>query len=438
MKKNKIPHTAVVGSSGPVSASRREFLQTGVGVACAATAITLGLTTTVAAKKQRTVVILGGGVAGAKTARGIKSQVPDTRVVLIEKNSHYVSGPSIFGYLFNQREYQSLTYGYDSLKTAGVELINDTCSHIDTKSQRVKTSTGSIDYDYLVITTGTHLNYQDVEGLDLADPYQGALVDRSRIQKLRQQIENFNGGNIVVNVPSSALVCPPAPYEYALLLSEMVRRKNLDAQIILLDAGISPQPGPLSKALAEKLNQHADRIEYVMASGDVSGVDTKDKMLYTSEGDEFEYDLMTLVPKNTVAPFIAELGLGADADIFIDIDPLTMRCRELENVFAMGDVARSPLGKSAYAADVSASLCINELVRVLKHQSGQLNKKDITVACYPFTDHESAMSMEVTYHIVKDDHGIKMKTYKKTTPPSKANVDIRYSWEQKMQKAIFG
>lgn len=409
-------------------------MQAGVGAALALSGLPY-----VRAAKPRTVVIVGGGIAGAHTARGIKTGSPETRVILIEKRKQFVSGPAILGYLFGERDYSTVSYSYDRLKQLGVELVHDRCENIDLKKQQVITeSNGNINYDYLVITTGIHLAYEDIEGLDMTDTNVGSLLDRDRTQQLRRQLEQFKGGTVLVNVPNSALVCPPAPYEYCMLLGEMIKRKKLDASIILVDAGVTPQPPPLSKNIAVELQQRTSLIEYVPVGGNISAIDHGQRIAYTSEGDEYEYDLATLVPVNTVSPLIAELGLGDGADVFIGVDPLTMRCHKDSKVFALGDVARSPLGKSGFAADVSARICVETLLGELRGKATSTDTRDLVVACYPFTDRGNAMLMEVSYHISNGANGLHMKSQKKTTGPLAENIRIRSDWESKLHGSIFG
>jgi hypothetical protein len=83
-------------------------------------------------------------------------------------------------------------------------------------------------------------------------------------------------------------------------------------------------------------------------------------------------------------------------DLYVGVDPLTMRSTRHANVYALGDVARVPYGKSAYAADVCAVRCAHAIAGDLGVSRGALERA-VSVACFPYVRSDGALAMHVDY-----------------------------------------
>src|SRR5207244_6950097 len=62
--------------------------------------------------------------------------------------------------------------------------------------------------------------------------------------KLREAIDNFDGGTIAIGISRLPIKCPPAPYELTLLLEEHFRRAKKRAEIHFF----TPEPHPVPAA----------------------------------------------------------------------------------------------------------------------------------------------------------------------------------------------
>src|SRR3990170_4663347 len=194
---------------------RRDFLKlSGAAAALAAT----GCATTGGAKAR--VVVIGGGFGGATAAKYIRMWSPAIEVVLVERNTDFVSCPIsnlVFG---GSKTMADITYGYSGLKRYGVQVVRDTAFEIDTAARTVKlVRGGDLKYDRLVVSPGIDFMFEDING------YAEAMIAKrvlhawkagpETVALQKQLAEMRDGGVYVLSVPLAPYRCPPGPYERA-------------------------------------------------------------------------------------------------------------------------------------------------------------------------------------------------------------------------------
>ena len=103
------------------------------------------------------------------------------------------------------------------LERKGIRVINALVQKIDYESRRVFTSNGDEPYDYLVIALGADTFPEKMPGFS-----EGAynLYDLSGAEKIRETIEDFDKGHIIILITSKSFRCPAAPHEAALFRLE--------------------------------------------------------------------------------------------------------------------------------------------------------------------------------------------------------------------------
>jgi sulfide:quinone oxidoreductase len=301
-------------------------------------------------------------------------------------------------------------------------------------ARRLSTEKETFDYDALILATGMSLAPDDIEGLN--DAGNLSVYERAHLAPLRQRIEEFPGGNVVISVPAGALRCPPAPYELALRFAAMMKARRLTGQVILLDAWPSPQPDSIGAGLSAALAEHRDVIEHV-PQVNLARVDAKARKVHTAEGDVFEYDLLSAIPPNKASPLVAELGIAGSGDMFAEVDARVFRTRKHAEIFALGDVARTPYGRSSGAAAGAAENCAREVARTLTG-AAPAPEGAIAIACFPIVGAEAALRLE-TVTTVEGQGGAPAVSMKSDpdNKPSAANLARRRAWEIDLLKRIF-
>jgi NADH:ubiquinone reductase (H+-translocating) len=105
------------------------------------------------------IVIIGGGFAGIALAKKLKNK--NLQVVLIDKHNYHTFQPLLYQVATGGLEAGSIAYPIRKV----MQECNDfyfrltSVKEIDTKNQKVISEIGDLNYDYLVIATGSKTNY---------------------------------------------------------------------------------------------------------------------------------------------------------------------------------------------------------------------------------------------------------------------------------------
>ncbi|MBK6293743.1 MAG: NAD(P)/FAD-dependent oxidoreductase [Rhodoferax sp.] len=115
-------------------------------------------------------VVVGGGYGGSIAAKYIRMLDKSIEVVLIEPNKQFVSCPFSNLYIGGMLpDLSTLTIGYDKLAANhGITMVYDTVTAVDAAKKAVTVSSGTIDYDRLVLSPGVDFRAEELEGYDLA------------------------------------------------------------------------------------------------------------------------------------------------------------------------------------------------------------------------------------------------------------------------------
>lgn len=412
--------------------SRRRFIAASTGVLFLPAAI--GSTRRL--KPRPRIVILGGGFGGARAARRLRELLPDAHIHLIEENERFIPGVLVIPFLFSDQPVQDIQFDYRKLVARGIEVTRAAVIGVNPAASVVESTLGSIPFDYLIVATGTRYDMSGIDGLRDHPEYNVSPFDRERIEASRQRLREFDKGNIVISISAASAMCPPAPYEYALLLAAYQRKRNPKTKIIVLDAHLEPQPSPVSKFFMRKMARFNGALEYVPAAGDPTEVDIKGKRIRTRNDEEVEFGLLSVFPAGAVAPWVQSIGSSIEGDIYVDVDPLTMQTRRHPNIYALGDVARVPFGKSAFAATVCAERCARTIARSLGKSIG-VDSAEVTVACFPYVSPTEAMLMKVRYQVTRTKIGSQMRSHVESRPASAHMLTARRQWEQQTLHETF-
>ncbi|WCO02642.1 NAD(P)/FAD-dependent oxidoreductase [Psychroserpens ponticola] len=105
------------------------------------------------------VVIIGGGFAGVRLAKSLANK--SVQVVLIDKRNYHTFQPLLYQVSSSGLEPDSIAYPLRKIikkhKTTFFRLAE--VEHIQPEKNRIKTSIGNLQFDYLVIATGTITNF---------------------------------------------------------------------------------------------------------------------------------------------------------------------------------------------------------------------------------------------------------------------------------------
>lgn len=322
--------------------SRRDFLAASLA-ACAAPLFAQQSPALLPAAKGRRVVVVGGGWGGLSAARRLRDLAPELEVVLIEKNAAFISLPLSNQWLDGRIDGALLTHDFAAAaKAYGYTFIRAEVSAIDRERRRIHTAGGSVDYDWLVLAAGIRHDYAAWLGDDaraiaqVRERFFCAWTPGGELAALKAKLDAFNGGDLVMTLPPPPYRCQPAPYERALVIGRMIKRRGLRARLHVLD------PGTLPQRFAEAFeDDYKDQIAHY-SHAKVKALDPFGKTIST-EFDDLRFDDAILMPPQQAGDLAWQAGLiGRDAEGrpsgWAAQDPLHLHVQGDERVFLVGDL----------------------------------------------------------------------------------------------------
>jgi len=384
--------------------------------------------------RSRSVVVAGGGVGGVAFCLALRRLAPEARITLVEPSPRFLFAPASFDYLFGRATLEAITRPYEPLTRRGIQHLQAEITAIEPQAQRVRTSAGALDYGHLVIASGIRMAAEEIAGLVAARDASASIYERARLPVLRERIAAFETGTALIGIPPPPHSCPPAAYEFALLLAQRIRSKRLKARVLVLDANPQPQPAPLAPAFDAAIQASGGIVEYIPAIR-VARLEPQAHRVVSADGEAFSYALLSLIAPHRAARFIAEAGLGEDADPFAQVDAASFRSPRYETIYAFGDAARTPYARAAEAAHEAAKRCAYTVARALGARAPEPAPLQFDVPCYPYVNPEEALSLRLAYRVEKE--ALDARTIADTAP-GRAHVATRQAWQKRLMQDLFG
>lgn len=304
--------------------------------------------------KQKTVLILGGGVGGQTVANALALRLGGRhRVVLVEKEADFSFSPSFLWVLTGERTPEQIQKPMAKMLRPGVELIRAEATAIRPAERTVETSAGPLEFDSLVISLGAELAPEKLPGFQ-----DGAfnLYTLEGSKKIAEWLQTSAGGRVAILICSSPFKCPAAPYEAAFLVRDFLNKHGKTAEV----AVYTPEPYPMPTAgpdvgAAMRGMLESKGIAFQPGSK-VAKIDAQVKTISFDDGTTAAFDLLIGVPPHTSPKVAKESSLANEAG-WIPVDRETLATKQ-EGIYAIGDVSFIALagGKALPKAGVFAHM----------------------------------------------------------------------------------
>jgi sulfide:quinone oxidoreductase len=328
--------------------------------------------------KQR-VLILGAGFGGLELARRLSDNLfDDVQITLVDQNDAFLFGFSKLEILFGRRTLDEVRCPYRDISMPGVEFRQEQVTSIDPLTRYVVTDTGTYEADILVVALGADYDHAATPGfLDDGHDYYSV----PGVERLRDVLPSFRGGNVVIAILGVPFKCPPAPYEAALLLHDyLIDRGVRDAtRIEMISPMGSPVPvsAPTSEAIVRALR--ARDIGYTPGHK----VRELDPVAHVAllKGDSRPYDLFIGIPVHRAPAVVTASGLTIGGnDGWVAVDPRNL-ATGFPNVYALGDCADAPVPRAGVFAETAARAVADDIAANI-HGTGSANPYDGKGSCY--------------------------------------------------------
>lgn len=323
------------------------------------------------------VVIAGAGAAGLSLAARLRRQIPDARITIIDAKTdhHFQPGFTLIGAgLWAPGD---VTFRNADFIPRGVEWIAESVAEFDPDANAVITSGGQrIEYDFLMVATGLMLDYQGIEGMEagligregIASIYAGPEAAASSFQTIDKFVEE--GGTGLFGRPTTEMKCAGAPLKMTFITDDLARRRARRGGVELIYNAHNPvvfAVAPVHERVSAMFAERDVAINYdhVLTAIDPAArkasYDTPDGMV------EMDYDFIHIVPPMRApdavrdSPLPWQEGVLAE-DGWVEADMATLRHPRFANVFAVGDIAGVPRGKTAASVKFQVPVIAENLV----------------------------------------------------------------------------
>jgi sulfide:quinone oxidoreductase len=320
---------------------------------------------------MKKLIILGHGCGGTIIATKMREKLPEREwdITVIDRDWQHHYQPGWLFIPFGIYSKEDCIKPKSKFVPPGVNLVLDEIVGIDPEKRLVKTKQATFAYDWLVVATGCGINPEEVEGMlgegwgqDIHNFYtlEGALA-------LHEKMKYFQKGRVVVNIAELPFKCPVAPLEFCFMSDWFFDthgvRNNIEIELVtpLPGAFTKPQASAMLGKLAEEKNVK------VTPNFQISGVDAGRKVITSFDGREVNYDLLVAIPPNFGAQCIIDSNMG-DPMGYVDTDHNTLKAKNFDRVYVIGDAANVPTSKAGAVAHYEADVVADNLMREIDGQ----------------------------------------------------------------------
>ncbi|MCR4303224.1 MAG: FCSD flavin-binding domain-containing protein [Gallionella sp.] len=383
-----------------MSLDRRDFLK--LGAAGIVVGVFPGCATSageIVRKNGQRVVIVGGGFGGATAAKYIRMWGEEKiEVVLVERNTQFISCPMSNTVLGGSRTINDLTYNYDTLKKKyGVKLVHGEVTAIDPQKQTVILADGYLSYDRLIVAPGVDFMFDQIEGLNArvaGESLPHAWKAGAQTVMLKKQIESMrDGGVFALSIPKAPYRCPPGPYERACQVAFYLKNNKPKSKVLILDANpdITSKKGLFTAAWKEL---YPGMVEY-RANAAVMKVDVAGRIVKT-EFEDVKADVLNIIPPMKAGMVANMAGLVGAESRWCAVDFLSYESKLQKNIHVIGDSVLAALPKSGHMATSHAKVCAAAIIELMQGRQPDANPS-IANTCYSMVSNNEAMHVAHVY-----------------------------------------
>jgi len=357
------------------------------------------------------VVIAGAGAAGLSIAARLAKQMPNAKITIFDtRRDHYFQpGWTLVGAgWWKPSQTVDSTRGYIP---EGVTWIEENIAEFDPDSNTVTDAKGKkYRYDWLFVTTGLSLDYDRIEGMDqqligqkgIASVYAGPAAAGASHQVIAEYLKT--GGVALFGRPATEMKCAGAPLKMTFITDDLARRAGVRSKCKIVYTAHNQVLFAVKPVDVRVKDMFGERgidclYDHVITAIDP---DAKRATYRTPNGAvALDYDMIHVIPPMSApravrnSPLPWQSGPNA-ADGWIEVSPETLRSPRFPNVFAVGDVAGVPRGKTAASVKFQVPVAVDHMIAAANDQISPKEYNGYT-SCPLVTGLGKAMLIEFDY-----------------------------------------
>ena len=284
------------------------------------------------------IVVLGGSFGGLTAAFELKRLLnKNADVTVVSDSDKFVFIPSLPWLSMGWRKAADITLPLKPiLEKKSISFVHEKAMGVDADASKVLTEAREIPYDYLVISTGPYLAFEEVPGLGPEHGHTECIFTLDQAVKANKAWEKFlEVPGAVVTGSVQGVSCFGPPYEYAFEIDAELRRRKIRHKVPIVFVTSEPYIGHFgigglrnSKRMME--DEFAKRDITIVANSAVQEILPNEVTL--KDGVKISFNLSMFAPAMKGVPAVAHLGNPRG---FIPVDG-RYRHTKHKNIFAVG------------------------------------------------------------------------------------------------------
>ena len=352
---------------------------------------------------MKTFLILGAGTGGTMVANKMAEalDLQEWRIVIVDKDENHYYQPGFLFIPFGIYSPTDVVKPKRNFLPPTVDVIFGEIELIEPDQNRVKLSGNrSINYDYLVVSTGSYIRPEQMPGLTDGGGWRKNIFDfytPDGAAALARFFKFWKGGRMVLNVAEMPIKCPVAPLEFLFLADWFFKERGIREKVDITFA--TPLPGAFTKPRASSVlgNMLEDRGIKLETEYSIMEVDNAKQVIRSYDEREIPYDLFITIPTNMGSEVIGASGMGDELN-FVPVNKNTMQSVKWENVWLIGDASNAPASKAGSVAHFMLDVVVEN---ILRHMEGlePLPKFDGHANCFIESGNEKGVLIDFNYDV---------------------------------------
>lgn len=351
---------------------------------------------------MKNLVILGAGTAGTMMANKFHHALNpvEWKITIVDRDNVHYYQPGFLFIPFGLYQPEDVVRPRTDFLPKGVTFIEQEVDRIDGNHDQVILSNGqTLHYEVLVVATGAEVVPEETEGMK-AELWYKDIFDFYTFEgstQLAKKLQNWQGGNLVINLAETLIKCPVAPLEFTFLADAFFEDKGIRDKVNI--TYVTPLSGAFTKPKATAMLSTLLDEKKIKVVPDfyLARVDNERKVLVSYDEQEVPFDLLVSVPVNKGSKMVERSGLGDEDGLnFMPTDKYTLQAKKFDNVFVIGDATNIPASKAGSVAHFEGEILLENVLSYIQGEAMEA-RFDGHSNCFIETGHGKAALIDFNY-----------------------------------------